>query len=410
MQNVMTVPTTSATANTNGAKPQGRRLRIGFIDYVVEPDKPGVSGLSDNVWSRAREFAKLGDEVHIVGPYTVEPEPVEGITVHRYPIPPIGYRNIAGHAMLILRAWKELRAIPGLDVIHSHDYLSTGIIAPRSSIPVVLTTPGNIYERIANGNPFDWTTTQALKVAARSSARYCKLINATSTDMGRWWLLTGAEPERIVVIPHGVETDVFHRIENAAQQLPLAPGERPIIYIGRLSPEKQVDVLIRAFAALTPEFEEARLHVFGKGPQEPELRALAASLDVSNRVVFHGSVPKHHLPLWYSAADAVVLPSRSEPLGRVMLEAMACAAPFVATRVSGPLDHIRHGENGYLVEPENIEELTACLRHVLRHPDEARAVGRRGQEYALQSLTWPRSVARLREAILDRLSCPARLT
>ena len=78
-------------------------MRIGFIDYVLDPARPGASGLSDVVWNMSRELAVLGDDVHIVAPYSVDPNPVPGITVHRFALPPIGYRNIIGHILIVLR-------------------------------------------------------------------------------------------------------------------------------------------------------------------------------------------------------------------------------------------------------------------------------------------------------------------
>jgi glycosyltransferase involved in cell wall biosynthesis len=384
-----------------------RRLKIAFVDLVLEPDKPGTTGLSDIVWSMARELATLGDEVHVVGPYTVDPDPVPGVTVHRFAIPPMGFRNIGGRVLLVLRAWRQIRRIPQLDLIHAPEYLSTGIIAPFSRVPVTLTTPGNIYERIANGNPFDWTTTQCFKVLARSSARYCSLIQAISHDMAWWWQRTGASPTRIVVIPHGVRSDLFHRVEGSRAILGLDRQDSVLVYVGRLSPEKQVDRLLRALARLVATDVTTTLFVVGEGPQDQKLQSLADELGLSAHVVFRGAVPKEQLPLWYSAADAVVMPSASEPLGRVMLEAMACGAVFVAAKASGPRDHVRHGENGFLVDPGCVDDLADCLRSILIHPTRFREVGERAMIYAQQHFAWPLVMREFREAIVARLEAEA---
>jgi glycosyltransferase involved in cell wall biosynthesis len=377
-------------------------LTIGFVDIVLNPDKPGVSGLSDIVWNMAREFAKGGDEVHIAGPYSVEPEQTPGITVHRFRVPPLGFRNIAGNALLAMGAWKKLRSISGLDVIHAPEYLSTGIIAPLSKIPVVMTTPGNIYERVKYGNPFDRSTTVALKLAARSSARSCALINAISTDMAWWWERTGTSANRVVVVPLGVDAEVFRRIEGARSRLELPSLPPMFLYVGRLSPEKQVDMLVRAVKRLdsTTDF---RLDIVGAGPSELSLRALTKQLGLMDRIAFNGQRPLAELPLWYSAAQAVVLPSRSEGLPRVMLEAMACGATFIGTEISGVRDHIVDGKNGFMVPPGDEAELAMRLDLVLRQPSLARRVGDCGRDYILQNLTWPVVVTGLRDAITLRL-------
>jgi glycosyltransferase involved in cell wall biosynthesis len=116
------------------------------------------------------------------------------------------------------------------------------------------------------------------------------------------------------------------------------------------------------------------------------------------------------LPRWYSAADAVVLPSKSEGLPRVMLEAMACGTPFIGTRISGVVDHIRDGENGFIVAPDDEPALALRLRVVREQPLHARQIGRRGQEYVVRHLTWPLVVRRFRDAVTARLTIRRRLT
>jgi glycosyltransferase involved in cell wall biosynthesis len=243
-------------------------VRIAFIDYVLDPDKPGSSGLSDVVWDTARELAKLGDEVHVVGPYTVEPEPVPGVTVHRFSLPPIGYRNIVGHVLIVLNSWREVRKIAGVEVIYAPEYLSSGLIAPFSRVPVVLRTPGNIYERLATANPYDWYMTQVFKLAARASARWCALVIAISHDMGRWWLRTGVPSERLTVIANGVDVHLFHRRIEA---VPVQDRPFTVLVVGRLSAEKNVEVVIDAVARLIEDGKPVVLQIVGDGPLRPTL-------------------------------------------------------------------------------------------------------------------------------------------
>ena len=191
-------------------------MRIVLFDYVFERDKPGISGLSDIVWNWAKHLVALGDEVHIVAPYPESAQPPKGAIVHRFPVPPIGYRNIVGHILIVLRGWLEIRRLGKVDIIHAPEYLSTGIFGLLSrDTPVILRVPGNIYERIAHGNPFDWSATQVLKVAARLSARLCTRIIVTSEEMRQWWEKTGAPASRMVLIPTGVDTELFRPIPNA---------------------------------------------------------------------------------------------------------------------------------------------------------------------------------------------------
>jgi glycosyltransferase involved in cell wall biosynthesis len=374
-------------------------MKIAFIDYVLDLAQPGASGLSDVVWNMARELAKLGDDVHIIGPYTVEPEPIDGVTVHRFKLPPIGYRNIAGHILIVLAAWRVARRIPNLDAIHAPEYLTTGIIAPFSGVPVLLTTPGNIYERIAHGNPFDPLTTQVFKLAARSSARWCALIDAISDEMEEWWRRSGAKPSNLTVIPYGVDIMRFRPVDNARDILRLTSDSRVILYPGRLSPEKRVDMLIRLLPALGRN--DVSLHIAGDGPLRAELESLARRLGVADHVRFLGQVALAEMPLWYSAADVVILPSTSEGLPRVMLEALACGAPFIGTRITGVVDVIRDGENGLLVDPNDDAALLAATQTMLSDEPYARRLGARAHDDIRSSYDWSSITGRLR-ATLER--------
>lgn len=379
-------------------------MRIAIIDYVLDPALPGVSGLSDISWEMGRALARRGDDVHIIGPYSVAPEPYPGITVHRFKEPPIGYRNVVGYILIVLRAWRVMARIKGLDVAYAPEYLSTGIISTFGNIPVVLTTPGNIFERIANGNPFDRSMTEVLKVAARLSAHNCLLINTICKELAWWWERTGTPVERIAVFPYGVSADVFHPIPDARVGLALAAKQQVILYVGRLSKEKHVDTLLQAAAHLAEGRLQIQVHVLGDGPERQHLERSAAELHIEDHIVFHGQVPRVDLPLWYSAADAVVVASSSEPGPRVMLEAMACGTPFVGTPIGGMVDLVEPGITGYLSPVGDAPALAERLRWILDHPEEARTVGASARDYVRENLTWDGVAGQLRHEIERRLA------
>jgi glycosyltransferase involved in cell wall biosynthesis len=376
-------------------------MKIGFIDIICDPARPGESGLSDIVWDMARTFAALSDEVHVAGPYIAEP-PAGDVSVHRFRIPPIGYRNIVGHGLLVLAAWRQLRRVRDLDVVIAPEYLSTGLLAPFVSTPMVLVTPGNIFERLANGNPFDWSTTQVYKLAARSSARWCRLVDATSTTMEHWWRRTGASERNLTVIPLGVDTSRFAPDGDASFRLGLDPRDAHVVYAGRLSPEKQIDVLLRAIDAARSDDARIKLDVLGEGPQRNELERTAERLGLDGVVTFHGAVSQEQMRAWYSAASAVVLPSRSEPLGRVMLEAMACGAPFIGTRGTGMTDIVNDGVNGFIVPSGEVKPLADQLRALCLDAGLRDRVGRAALHTARTELSWPSVVGGLRAELVER--------
>jgi len=378
-------------------------MKIVLFDYVFERDKPGITGLSDLVWNWARHLVDLGDEVHIVAPYPESAQPPEGTIVHRFPVPPIGYRNIVGHILIVLRGWLEIRKLGRVDIIHAPEYLSTGIFALLSrGIPVVLTVPGNIYERIKHGNPFDWSATQVFKVCARLSARLCAFVIVTSEEMKWWWQKTGTPASRLVLIPYGVDTKLFRPVPDARTLLGISDHKRIVLYVGRLSHEKGLDHLLEAVRGVSESVEDVELHLVGDGQFKVHLSQLARQLQIEERVIFHGWVNQHALPLYYSAADVTVLPSLSEGCPRVALEAMACGSPFLGTQISGLMDLVREGKTGFLVKPGDVQALADCLNLILSDTALAKRVANAGYIHSRDNLSWSKVVTRIRSEVYVR--------
>jgi len=377
-------------------------MKIVLFDYVFDLQRPGETGLSDLVWNWARESINAGDEVHIVAPYPEGTMPPRGVIVHTYDLPIVAYRNVVGHLLIILRGWTILRKIKGIDLVHCPEYLSTAVLGVLvRNAPVVLTVPGNINEHIQHANPFDWTMTHTLRVAAWMSARLCTLINATSTDMKKWWERSGTPPPRMVIIPHGVDTDFFRPIPRARAELGIRPDTRVVLYVGRLDYlAKGLDLLLSATERLVRKKESnLELHIVGSGESEKLVREHVRTMSPAGVTYLHGWVDREKLPLFYSAADVSVLPSRTEGLPRVMLEAMACGCPFLGTRVSGIVDVIEDGVTGFLVPPDDLDALTSKLREILANESRLRWVGRNARNYVERALAWPVIGRRIRNEL-----------
>jgi glycosyltransferase involved in cell wall biosynthesis len=380
-----------------------RMLKIGFIDYVLEPDKPGRTGLSDIVWDLATELVAQGHEVHVVASYQTNEYPNDQIIVHNFSAPPIGYRNILGQLWILKRAADILRNL-SLDIIHAPEYVSTSFMwCMGIQTPIVLTVPGNIYERIQNGNPFDFFTTQILKIAARVSAVSCEQIIVTSKEMAWWWSKTGAPASRMSTIPLGVDPHLFKSIPNARSLLKIPPNKRIVLFVGRLSHEKGLMQLISAFKNLCEVNNDVELHLVGEGGYSKYLYDYALDFGIEKHIIFHGKINKSELPAYYSAADITVLPSLSEGLPRTMLESLACSSPFLGTRITGIEDHIQDNKTGFLIEPGNTELLTLKLDTILRNPEHARVVAKRGLAYVRKNLTWQVIAKRIQSEVYSKI-------
>lgn len=376
-------------------------MKLAFFDFYFDPARPGISGLSDTIWEMGRAFAALGDDVHIIGPYAKGTVAPAGTTLHRFDLPPINYSNVIGHMLICLRGWYFLKKTVGdADLIHTPEYLSSAIFARCGSLPVVVTTPGNIYERIdSQNNPFDPFTTFIYKFAANISARQCAAINSISDSMKMWWVKTGAPPEKVVTIHYGIDTSAFYPIPDAHKAVSWDATLANVLYIGRLSKEKGVDLLLKAWSNLGVAFPDALLHIVGDGPQRQELETLATQLGLQTRVIFYGWRDKHTLPALYTASFCCVMPSLSEPLGRVALESMACGTPVIGANVGGIPEIVKHQTTGLLFERGDVDGLTGQLRTLLDSPALRDAYGERALRYVQETQSWAAVCQRIKDEI-----------
>jgi glycosyltransferase involved in cell wall biosynthesis len=182
-----------------------------------------------------------------------------------------------------------------------------------------------------------------------------------------------AGKERVELLTMGIDFDDFVPMNKGAAQekIGLTPGNQYIVYVGTLVVRKGVGDLLNALPAILKEFPNAILLVVGVGYLRKQLVTLAQELGVTANVAFEPSdddspiVPDHMLPAYYSAADAVVMPSWNEGLGIVAVEALACGAPLVATNVGGLPEVLATYKAGVLVPPRSPEAVAAAVIDVL---------------------------------------------
>jgi glycosyltransferase involved in cell wall biosynthesis len=207
----------------------------------------------------------------------------------------------------------------------------------------------------------------------------------------------GARRERVAVVENGVDPALFHPADRAAARAELgrAPGERLILYIGRLEREKGALDLLAAFAPLAARRPELTLALVGDGSQRAACEREAHR--IGRQVVLAGARPLAEVPRWIAAADVVALPSWNEGSPNVLLEAQACGRPIVATRVGGIPDLVGDASLGELVAPRAVAELEGALERVCdgaaagRYPEAAIVARARGG--------WDESAARLKREL-----------
>jgi glycosyltransferase involved in cell wall biosynthesis len=389
--------------NTNIDRP----LRIAYVDYVLDPYKPGRTGLSDIVWDMARALFDLGHEPHVIASYNVDTYPDPRVTVHNFTAPPMGYRNIVGNLWLLNSAAniaKELKP----DIVHAPEYISTAVFASLGvETPLVLTVPGNIYHRIMYGHSFEWHFVQVLKWAAITSARKCSYIIATSQEMKRWWEMTGSSPDRTPLIPYGVDTNRFHPVDKARVILGLPEDKLIFLYVGRFATEKGLIDLIDAVALLSLEvnLDQVEFILIGRGPMRGAMEARIHAQKLEKIITLRDWVDQHLLATWYSAADAFMLPSHSEAFSRTIPEAMSCGTPVIGSAITGTEDHVKDGQNGFLFPPKSPESLAEILQQQISNRSSLNCIGMHALQYARDNLRWPHIMSRIIQEVY--ISCNA---
>jgi glycosyltransferase involved in cell wall biosynthesis len=207
----------------------------------------------------------------------------------------------------------------------------------------------------------------------------------------------GVPAERTSVIYDGVDTELFSPRDRtgARAQLNLPQEGRIILFVGSLRPVKGPEHLVQAFAKLADSgTKDLRLVMVGTGPLEQALRARVRDLGLTDRVTFAGACLHREVSTWMAAADLLCLPSIDEGLPNVVLEALACARPVVASSVGGLAEVIDDDCLGTLVPPGDPDSLASALGEALdRKWDTDVLLGKARQ------FSWPEHGARIADVL-----------
>lgn len=330
------------------------------------------------VETRLRELLKLeGVEARVVAPVAWFPstdarhgeraalartprrEEWNGIDVlhPRYPlIPKVGMTSAP--LLLALGARRSLRRLIDegfdFDVIDAHycypDGVAAALLARWFDKPLVVTARGSDVNLIAQfalpRRMIRWSLRRARAAVGVSEALAARLRDI------------GASPDRVHVLRNGVDAERFRPEPAAAARARLGVGGEPLLLsVGNLLAVKRHHLVIEALALLRSRWPGARLALVGGGELRAELEAKSRASGVADAVHFAGQVPQDQLRWWYSAADLLVLASSREGWPNVLLEAMACGTPVLASRVGGVPEVVSSPVLGAAVEVDDARAL-----------------------------------------------------
>jgi len=263
-----------------------------------------------------------------------------------------------------------------LDILHSHYWLS-GLVGDLLSesweIPHVIT-----FHTLAK------TKLRALTVGdehiSRSASEYklmCrsdKILVLTQKEVQDIDQLYGSFSNKISVVPPGVDLEMFYQSDKDASRYQLnIPGQNNVVlFVGRIDPIKGLDVLIKALSMIF-SVGDTTLYIVGGNEESNEyyqfIKSLVVDMGLDDKVVFTGAIAHDTLRTYYSAADVLVLPSHYESMGFVVIEAMACGTPVVASRVGGIPSMVEHGSTGYLIPWRCPEAFATQIEVLLKNKD-----------------------------------------
>jgi len=353
-------------------------MRIGlFTDTYI----PEVNGVVTVLEMMTRELRREGHEVYVFCPsYPGGDDFCTGV----YRFPSLKFIFYKGMRVATPYSRSALRLIPSLDIVHSHDPGSIGLMAfwasKRYHIPHIHTYHDLYMDyrcylpRVIRPN------SGMVKLMSRLLCNRCNAIIAPSFQM-KHELESYGITSSIYVLPFGVDEEEFsHEIRwNVRTALNIHTKDL-LLYAGRLGVEKNIDFLLRSFRRLLAVQPGARLIIAGDGPQRQFLERYAMSLGIAPFVTFTGFIQRRDLIDLYKQA-LFVFASKTETQGLVLVEAMMAGAAVVAVGIMGPLDTITSGETGILVSEDEDEFARACNR-LLQDANERQRIGMAARKWA----------------------------
>jgi len=348
------------------------------VFFVSRYFYPFVGGLEKRVYSLARALAARGIRVTIVTSRIsadVPPEQIlEGVSIHRLASPRVKVFGacvfIARLAQFLFQKRSHYQAVHAFQV--GHTSAAAVLIGRLLRKPVFLSLSGG-----GSGGDVGRHVKTPWGLAFLGLCRFASTIVVLNAHMQREVKLLMYPAARTDCIPNGVDTTCYQPHQDRSQlRRDMTMPEKPtILYTGRLSAEKGVATLMRAFTLLRSP--SAALYIVGSGPEQQRIERMIQELCPDKKVVLLPAC--NDIRPYYQCADIFVMPSFHEGISNSVLEAMACALPVIATDVTGNIDLIRHRHNGLLVPPGDAPALAAALDELLSSPETARDMGCRGQ-------------------------------
>jgi len=330
-------------------------MNICIIFSTVFPPREGIGNY---VYNLAKKYTEKGHDVTLMtrGNIIGKEEYFENIRIFKPVFIPCYPFHVDLHSLFLNKVFKKLES--SFDVVHIHMPLSPMM---HTKLPIVSTIHTPIKSSIANFESVGFFTSLSKAQAKFSHILEKKVINGSNVltavsnsvaqDLSNEYHINKND---IKVIYNGVDEKVFVPSR-------LTTNKRYILYVGRLSHRKGLFDLIECGKYVCSEHSDINFVIVGEGMLKNELQKKVDMIGLHNKFLFKGHVSKSELISLYQNAMIYVVPSHYEGLPTVLLEAMSCGLPVVATSVSGNVDVVSSGTNGILVPPKSPLEMAKTI-------------------------------------------------
>jgi glycosyltransferase involved in cell wall biosynthesis len=343
---------------------------------------PHIGGIENVAEEQCKRLSKLGYQVSVLTStkHTQNEHRRDGIQVFSYPVLSLPERVGLPYPVPLFKSYRIFTdAIRRCDIVHvhGHPYISSYLackIAKKYKKPLILTQHNTFIDFQSWLNMLehlnDWLVGSVVLKDADS-------VITVSRKTMEYVLELGADKSKTSVMYNGVDQNFFYprNKEKSRDKLGLPKNKALILTVRRLVYKNGLDTLIESASLLAREYPNLLLLIIGNGPDRLFIANRIRQLGVNENVRLVRFVPDKLLPLYYNAADGFVIPSSSgEGLPLVLLEAMACGLPVIATTVGGTPEIIKDGVNGFLVPPRDQRALAQTISKLLSLKNESQSL------------------------------------
>jgi 1,2-diacylglycerol 3-alpha-glucosyltransferase len=349
-------------------------MRIAFFTNCY---KPLINGVVSSIVSLKNAYKKKGHNTYIFAPKVEGYNDQEDNVFRYYSVSLTKKVKYPIAIPLSLRANRVIKEFKP-DIIHIHHpfVLSMPAImyAEKLGIPKILTIHTQ-YERYAYYvSPVPQViTNEAIKMIVASFSSKVDVVTTPSESMKKLINRYNIKKE-IVVIPNAIDLNIFQEKDeqtcnNIREQLELSNEDIVLLYVGRISFEKNIDKIIKSLALLKDKnIDKVKLVLVGEGTALNQLKSIVKSVGLEQNVKFVGAVDSETVKSYYQISDLFTFASTSETFGMVIIEALASGVPVLAVRAPGAIDILSDGFDGMLVE-DDVSEFSARLELLIKNKD-----------------------------------------